>query len=72
MQHYDSLIGISFEISSVGLSLDQKVSNIIDYRNSAYVNLIEEQSKPKVCPHLVALYNKEISASESILQSLVK
>lgn len=71
MQQSDSLIGLTFELSSVGLPLDTKVSSIIDYRNSVYINLIEEKSKPVVCPSLISLYEKEISASESILQSLV-
>jgi hypothetical protein len=72
MQQSVSIIGLSFDIASVGLDTNAKISNLLDYRNSVHVNLIEEQSKPNPSPTLIAMYIKEISASESILQSLVR
>ena len=72
MQHSVSIIGLSFDIASIGLDTDTKISNLLDYRNSVHNNLIEEQSRPNPSPALIAMYIKEISASESILQSLVR
>jgi hypothetical protein len=72
MQHSVSIIGLSFDIASVGLDTNTKISNLLDYRNSVHNNLIEEQSRPNPSPTLITMYIKEISASESILQSLVR
>ncbi len=72
MQHSDSIIGLTFNIASVGLDLNTKISNLIDYRNSVLTNLIEENSRPKPDAQLLNIYNKEVSATEYILQSLVK
>jgi hypothetical protein len=72
MQHPVSIIGLSFEFASAGLDTNRKISNLLDYRNSVHNNLIEEQSRPKPCSILISMYIKEISASESILQSLVR
>jgi len=72
MQHSVSIIGLTFDIASVGLDTDAKISNLLDYRNSVHNNLIEEQSRPNPSPTLITMYIKEISASESILQSLVR
>jgi hypothetical protein len=72
MQHSVSIIGLTFDIASVGLDTDTKISNLLDYRNSVHNNLIEEQSRPNPSPTLITMYIKEISASESILQSLVR
>jgi hypothetical protein len=72
MQHSVSIIGLTFDIASAGLDTDAKISNLLDYRNSIHNNLIEEQSLPNPSSILIAMYIKEISASESILQSLVR
>ena len=72
MQHSVSIIGLTFEFASAGLDTNTKISNLLDYRNSVHDNLIEEQSRPKPSSVLIDMYIKEISASESILQSLVK
>jgi hypothetical protein len=72
MQHSVSIIGLTFDIASVGLDTNTKISNLLDYRNSVHNNLIEEQSRPNPSSVLIAMYIKEISASESILQSLVR
>lgn len=72
MQHSVSIIGLTFEFASAGLDTNTKISNLLDYRNSVHDNLIEEQSRPNPSPTLITMYIKEISASESILQSLVK
>ena len=72
MQHSVSIIGLTFDIASAGLDTNTKISNLLDYRNSVHNNLIEEQSRPNPSPTLITMYIKEISASESILQSLVR
>ena len=72
MQQSVSIIGLTFDIASAGLDTNTKISNLLDYRDSVHNNLIEEQSRPNPSPTLIAMYIKEISASESILQSLVR
>jgi hypothetical protein len=72
MQQSVSIIGLTFNVASAGLDTNTKISNLLDYRNSVHDNLIEEQSRPKPSSVLIDMYIKEISASESILQSLVK
>ena len=72
MQQSVSIIGLTFDIASAGLDTNTKISNLLDYRNSVHNNLIEEQSRPNPSPTLITMYIKEISASESILQSLVR
>jgi hypothetical protein len=72
MQQSVSIIGLTFNVASAGLDTNTKISNLLDYRNSVHDNLIEEQSRPNPSPVLIAMYIKEISASESILQSLVR
>jgi len=72
MQQSVSIIGLTFDIASAGLDTNTKISNLLDYRNSIHNNLIEEQSLPNPSSILIAMYIKEISASESILQSLVR
>ena len=72
MQQSVSIIGLTFNFASAGLDTNTKISNLLDYRNSVHDNLIEEQSRPKPSSILIDMYIKEISASESILQSLVK
>jgi hypothetical protein len=72
MQQSVSIIGLTFNVASAGLDTDTKISNLLDYRNSVHNNLIEEQSRPNPSSVLIAMYIKEISASESILQSLVR
>ena len=72
MQHSDSIIGLTFNIASVGLDLNTKISNLIDYRNSVLANLIEENSRPNPDAQLLNMFNKEVSATEYILQSLAK
>ena len=72
MQQSVSIIGLTFNVASAGLDTNTKISNLLDYRNSVHNNLIEEQSRPIPSSLLIAMYIKEISASESILQSLVR
>jgi hypothetical protein len=72
MQQSVSIIGLTFNVASAGLDTNTKISNLLDYRNSVHNNLIEEQSRPTPCSILISMYIKEISASESILQSLVR
>jgi hypothetical protein len=72
MQQSVSIIGLTFNVASAGLDTNTKISNLLDYRNSVHNNLIEEQSRPNPSSVLIAMYIKEISASESILQSLVR
>lgn len=72
MQQSVSIIGLTFDIASVGLDTNTKISNLLDYRDSVHNNLIEEQSRPNPSSTLITMYIKEISASESILQSLVR
>lgn len=72
MQQSVSIIGLTFDIASVGLDTNTKITNLLDYRDSVHNNLIEEQSLPNPSSVLIAMYIKEISASESILQSLVR
>ena len=72
MQQSVSIIGLTFDIASAGLDTNTKISNLLDYRDSIHNNLIEEQSLPNPSSILIAMYIKEISASESILQSLVR
>lgn len=72
MQQSVSIIGLTFNVASAGLDTNTKISNLLDYRNAVHDNLIEEQSRPNPSSVLIAMYIKEISASESILQSLVK
>jgi hypothetical protein len=72
MQQSVSIIGLTFDIASAGLDTNTKISNLLDYRNSIHNNLIEEQSLPNPSSILISMYIKEISASESILQSLVR
>jgi hypothetical protein len=72
MQQSVSIIGLTFNVASAGLDTNTKISNLLDYRNSVHNNLIEEQSRPNPSSILIAMYIKEISASESILQSLVR
>jgi hypothetical protein len=72
MQQSVSIIGLTFNFASAGLDTDTKISNLLDYRNLVHNNLIEEQSRPNPSSVLISMYIKEISASESILQSLVK
>jgi len=72
MQQSVSIIGLTFNVASAGLDTNTKISNLLDYRNSVHNNLIEEQSRPNPSSVLISMYIKEISASESILQSLVR
>jgi hypothetical protein len=72
MQQSVSIIGLTFNFASAGLDTNTKISNLLDYRDSVHNNLIEEQSRPNPSSVLIAMYIKEISASESILQSLVR
>ena len=72
MQQSVSIIGLTFNVASAGLDTNTKISNLLDYRDSVHNNLIEEQSRPNPSSVLIAMYIKEISASESILQSLVR
>jgi hypothetical protein len=72
MQQSVSIIGLTFNVASAGLDTNTKISNLLDYRDSVHNNLIEEQSRPNPSSILIDMYIKEISASESILQSLVR
>jgi hypothetical protein len=72
MQNSVSIIGLTFDIASVGLDESTKLSNILSYRNDLLCSLMEETSKSTPCKSLISLYANELKGSDSILEKLVK
>lgn len=66
-----SIISATFSASVGMISKEEKFNKLIEYRDSVYKCLIEEQMNPSINQALITFYHCEMEDAEKMLKSLV-